>query len=184
MLVVWIIVGGLGALLMVAAFVRFVRSLTPLRRIDGLPATPLERLGWIGMWITIAVGIGIGVLVAVRGATGFYEDGTSRGIFTVLLLLGVAVWAGAWRLFSRPAGSAVIDERDRDVLARSLSVESVVVIVSLVTWTITLTEVFRDEGAVPIGYLQLIFWSTFVAGAFGRSLGIVLGYRREPMVDA
>lgn len=184
MQMVWIIVGGLGALLVVGLFVRFVQGLRPLRRIEELPATPLERLGWIGVWVTLAIGVGIGVLVALRGAAGFYEDGTSRGIFTILLLLGVVAWAVAWRVLSRPAGSAVVDERDREVLARSFSVETLVVILSLVAWTISLTEVFRDEGAVPIGYLQLIFWSTFVAGAFGRSLGIVLGYRREPLVDA
>ena len=78
----------------------------------------------------------------------------------------------------------MIDERDREILARSFSVESMLVILSLAAWTVILTEVFWDEGAVPLGYLQLIFWSTFILGAFGRSLGIVLGYRREPLVDA
>lgn len=54
----------------------------------------------------------------------------------------------------------------------------------LLTWTIALTEVFSDDGVMPIAYLQLIFWSTFVGGAFGRSLGIVMGYRRGIAVDA
>jgi hypothetical protein len=63
-------------------------------------------------------------------------------------------------------------------------VEAVFVLLALVAWTVTLTEVFWDEGAVPIGYLQLLFWSTLIGGAFGRSLGIILGYRREITVDA
>ena len=78
----------------------------------------------------------------------------------------------------------MVDERDRAILAQSFSVESVVVLLSLVAWTVILTEVFWDEGAVPIAYLQLLFWTTFVGGALGRSLGIVLGYRREITVDA
>ena len=69
-------------------------------------------------------------------------------------------------------------------ISRSLSVESMIVLLSLVAWTVVLTEVYWDEGVAPVGYFQLIFWSTFVAGAFGRSLGIVMGYRREISVDA
>jgi hypothetical protein len=78
----------------------------------------------------------------------------------------------------------VVDERDRAILARSLSVESMIVLLSLVVWTVVLTEVYWDEGVAPVGYFQLLFWSTFVGGAFGRSLGIVMGYRREIPVDA
>jgi hypothetical protein len=77
-----------------------------------------------------------------------------------------------------------MDERDRAVLARSFSVESMVVLVSLVAWTVGLTEAFWDEGSIPVAYLQLLFWSTLVGGAMGRSLGIVLGYRRGVAVDA
>jgi hypothetical protein len=63
-------------------------------------------------------------------------------------------------------------------------VESVIVLLMLVTWTIVLTEVYSDDGVLPVAYLQLIFWSTFIGGAFGRSLGIVMGYRREIVADA
>jgi hypothetical protein len=184
MLIVWIIIGIAGIAAVMIGLFRFAATWRSDRVGEDLPTTPLERLGWIGLWVTAAVGAGMVVLVAINGATRFYENDTSRGIFTILLLVGIAVWAAAWRIVSRPRGSAVIDERDRDILARSFSVESVVVIVSLVLWTVVLTEVYWDEGAIPIGYLQLIFWSTFILGAFGRSLGIVLGYRREPMVDA
>lgn len=69
-------------------------------------------------------------------------------------------------------------------MARSFSVESMVVLVSLVAWTVGLTESFWDEGSIPISYIQLLFWTTFVGGAMGRSLGIILGYRRELTVDA
>jgi len=114
----------------------------------------------------------------------FVEDDATRGAFYVMLLGGAAVWVLAWRRLKRPAGTIVVDERDRAIQARSFTVESVLVIVSLVAWTVALTEVFWHEGAVPLGYLQLIFWSTFIAGAFGRALGVVLGYRREPSADA
>lgn len=178
----WIILGWAGA---IAALVALVRVFTKWRSVgEPLPATPLERLGRIGLLITISLGFGLLAIVAVDGAGGFYGTGTSRGVFTVVLTAGIGGWVVAWRMVRRPTGRVVIDERDRAILARSFSVESLLVILSLVAWTIGLTEIFRDEGAVPLGYIQLIFWSVFIAGAFGRSLGIVLGYRKEPMVDA
>jgi hypothetical protein len=177
----WIIVAAVGALLAAIALTRYARGLRP--QMSGLPMTPLERLGWIGLGVTATVGAGMAALVAIVGVTGFQENGAARGIFTLLMLGGIAVWGGAWYVISRRRGGAVVDERDRSILARSLSVESIVVLLSLVAWTVTLTEVFWDEGAIPLGYLQLLFWSTFIGGAFGRSLGIVLGYRREITVD-
>jgi hypothetical protein len=184
MLIMWIITGIVGAAAVMIGLFRFAAAWRPQPDRGDLPTTPLERLGWTGLWVTGAVGAGMVVLAATNGAARLYENDASRRIFTILLLVGIAVWAAVWRVVSRPQGGAVIDERDRDILARSFSVESVVVILSLVLWTVVLTEVYGDEGAVPIGYLQLIFWSTFILGAFGRSLGIVLGYRRGPMVDA
>ena len=61
----------------------------------------------------------------------------------------------------------MVGERDRGILARSLSVESMIVELSLVAWTVVLTEVYWDEGVAPVGYFRLIFWSTFGGGASG-----------------
>lgn len=181
---VWITLAVLGGLLLAGAVGRFLWSLRPQPGSGGLPPTPLERLAWFGLGITTVVGVGLAVLVALQGATGFQEDATSRGIFTTLMLVGVGGWSMAWYVTNRRSGGVVVDERDRAVLVRSLKVESVIVLLSLVAWTVALTEVFWDQGAVPIGYLQVLFWSTFIGGAFGRSLGIILGYRQDIAVDA
>lgn len=180
----WIASAALGAVAFLVGVARFVRANRPERRDERLPATPLERLGWIGIWVTASVGTGLAVIVAYVGPEGFHEDRVSRLLFWLMLMVGLGVWALAWRRLSRATGHAVVDERDRAILARSFSVESAVVIVSLVAWTVGLTEANWETGSVPLGYLQLLFWSTFILGAFGRSLGIVLGYRREPLVDA
>lgn len=182
--VVWISLAALGAILMVVAVGRFAWNLRPQPGIGGQPITPLERLGWIGLGITTVVGLGLATLIIFGGATAFHEDATSRTMFWILLVSGIGVWMASWTVIKRRSGGPVVDERDRAILARSLSVESVIVLVSLVAWTVTLTEVYWEEGAIPIAYLQLLFWSTFIGGAFGRSLGIVMGYRREITVDA
>lgn len=180
----WIGAGVLGLGVVLVGLARLVGALRPGAEMGDLPATPLERLGLVGLAVTGALGLAMVGLVLARGAEGFAQDGGTSSIFNLLMLVGVVVWVAAWRRLRAPSGSTVIDERDRGIQARSFAVESVLVIVSLVAWTVILTEVFRDEGAVPLGYLQLIFWSTFILGAFGRSLGIVLGYRQEPSIDA
>ena len=180
---VWISLAAGGGALVAVAVGRFLWNMRPQPEMSGLPTTPLERLGWIGLAITGLVGLGLAALVVFVGVTDLQENTISRGI-SILMLGGLTAWLLAWSAVKRRSGGAVVDERDRAILARSLSVESMVVLLSLVAWTVVLTEVYWDEGVAPVGYFQLLFWSTFVGGAFGRSLGIVMGYRREISVDA
>jgi hypothetical protein len=184
MATVWITLAVVGGVLVIGIVGRFLWSLRPQPEMSGVPTAPLERLGWIGVGVTLVVGIGLAVLAVSAGTDFLEENTTARGIFWLLMIIGFGVWGASWYLIKRRSGGAVVDERDRAILARSLSVESVIVLLSLVTWTIILTEMYRDEGVMPIAYLQLVFWTTFVGGAFGRSLGIVMGYRREIVVDA
>lgn len=181
---VWIWIAVIGSVLFAFGLARFFGEFRAGPDMGDLPPTALERLGRVGLAVTAALGLGMAVLVGLRGVTDFVQDGATRAAFYMMLFGAAGIWFGAWRRLRGPAGATVVDERDRAIQARSFTVESVLVIVSLVAWTVTLTEVFWQQGAVPLGYLQLIFWSTFIAGAFGRALGIVLGYRREPSVDA
>ena len=182
--VFWITLAVLGVLVAVGALGRLIWSLRPQADMGGMPPAPLERLGWIGLGATVVVGFGLAVLVLLVGTDFIDENTTARGIFWLLMILGFGVWAPPWYVIKRRSGGVVVDERDRAILARSLSVESVIVLLMLVTWTIVLTEVYSDDGVLPVAYLQLNFWSTFIGGAFGRSLGIVMGYRREIVADA
>lgn len=179
MATVWITLAVIGGVLVIGTVGRFLWNLRPQPEMSGVPTAPLERLGWIGLGVTLVIGIGLAVLVALVGTDFIDENTTARG-----MIVGFGAWGASWYLIKRRSGGAIIDERDRAILARSLSVESVIVLLLLVTWTIALTEIYRDEGVMPIAYLQLIFWTTFIGGAFGRSVGIVMGYHREIIVDA
>ena len=180
----WIVAAMVAFLAVLVGLGRFLWAMRPNLDAGDLPATPLERLGWIGLGVTGCLAVGLIALVAVGGVSGFTGEGSMSTLFNLMLLVGIVVWVFAWRRLRGPSGSTVVDERDRAIQARSFAVESVLVILSLVTWTVVLTEIFRDEGALPLGYLQLIFWSTFILGAMGRTIGIVLGYRREPSPHA
>lgn len=180
----WIGIAAIGCALTLIAVARIIAGMRPQPEMRDVPMTALETLGWVGVAVTGVLGAGLGILVAIVGVTDFQEDDTARFIFWLMLIVGIGVWAAAWAALRRRTGGVVADERDRAILARSFSVESMVVLVSLVVWTVTLTEAFWDEGAVPVAYLQLLFWTTLIGGAMGRSLGIVLGYRREIETDA
>ena len=179
----WITLASVGGLLVAVAIGRFFYGLRPSAEFRGLPATPIEKLAWLGLGASLTAGAGLGLVVLVGGTTGL-EDSASRWIFWIVLWVAISTWMIAWHRTNRRHGGAIIDERDRAILARSLSVESMVVLLSLATWTITLTEVYSQEGAIPVAYMQLLFWSTFLIAIVGRSLGIILGYRQEATPDA
>ena len=184
MTLVWMFLAGLGGLVVVAAIGRSLWRLRPQREFGGLPTTPLEKLGWVGLAVSTAIGLGLATLVALEGASFLEEEATARYIFWLLVLGGMGAWLAARHVINRGSGEPAVDERDRAVLAQSLNVGAMIVLLVLVTWTVALTEAYGDERSVPIGYIQLIFWSTYIGGAFGRSLGVVLGYHRQVAIDA
>jgi hypothetical protein len=69
-----------------------------------------------------------------------------------------------------------LDERDRLIIGKSVRTQWLAMIFSLVAWTITLTEIYRNEGQVPIAFLNLIFVSILIISTLAQSLGILLGY--------
>ena len=97
---------------------RFFWRLRPQGELDGLPATPLEKLGWIGLGITLAIGAGLSLLVAFEGVAGVFDDSTVL-IFWLLILAGVAVWFVAWRVID-PGSLPIRRVGRRRVVARRL----------------------------------------------------------------
>lgn len=172
----WIKLAVVGTVLLVWGLWKFARTFKPDAELGGIPPSPMEKLARVGALISGIVGLGLGGLIAVEGVTAFDSSPEVRAIFALLILTGVGAWFGAWFLTNRRRGGLVLDERDRSILSRSLAVESAVVLLSVLVWTVTLTEAFWNEKTVPLEYIQLLFWSTFILAVLGRSLGIILGY--------
>jgi hypothetical protein len=57
------------------------------------------------------------------------------------------------------------------------------VIFSLLAWVIVLTEVYRDEGQVPVIYLTLIIISILIISTLAQALGILIGYWKGASYD-
>jgi hypothetical protein len=128
---------------------------------------------FIGVVLTIAL---IVVLVAQGDITAFEKDPNLRLILYAALVGVPLVYLILVNLtLSKPTQ---IDERDRLVIEKSSRVQWLAVIFSLAAWTITLTEVYRSQGQIPIAFLNLIFMSILIIGTLAQSLGILLGYWR------
>ena len=127
----------------------------------------------IGLVLTIAL---IAVLVVQGDVTAFDRDPNLRLIMYAVLIGVPLVYLILVNITLRKPTQ--VDERDRLIIERSGRAQWLAVIFSLVAWTIALTEIYRDQGQVPIAFLNLIFMSTLIVSTLAQSLGILLGYWR------
>ena len=125
----------------------------------------------IGLVLTMAL---IAVFVAQGDITAFERDQNLR-LITYAVLIGVPlIYLILVNLTLRK--STQLDERDRRIIERSSWAQWLAVIFTLVVWTIALTEVYRDQGQVPIVFLKLIFTSTLIISTLAHSFGVLVGY--------
>jgi nicotinamide riboside transporter PnuC len=125
----------------------------------------------IGLVLTIAL---VAVLVARGSVTALESDLNLRLImYAVLIGIPLVYLVLVYLTLRKPTQ---FDERDRRIIERSSRAQWLAVIFTLVVWTIALTEIYRDQGQVPITFLNLIFMSTLIIGTLAQSLGILVGY--------
>ena len=136
---------------------------------------PLQKRALYSFVIGLVLTIGlIAVFVAQGDITAFERDPNLR-LITYAVLIGVPlIYLILVNLTLRK--STQLDERDRLIIERSSRAQWLAVIFTLVVWTIALTEVYRDQGQVPIAFLKLIFTSTLIISTLAHSFGILVGY--------
>ena len=125
----------------------------------------------IGLVLTIAL---VAVLVAQGSVTALESDLSLRLImYAVLIGVPLVYLILVYLTIRKPTQ---FDERDRLIIEKSSRAQWLAVIFTLVAWTIALTEIYRDQGQVPVAFLNLIFMSTLIIGTLAQSLGILVGY--------
>ncbi len=125
----------------------------------------------IGLVLTIAV---ISVFIAQGDITAFDMNQHLRLILYAAVIGVPLIYLILMNITLRKPTQ--VDERDKLVIERSGKVQWIAVIFLLVAWTIALTEIYRDQGQVPIVFLNLILPSTLIISTLAQSLGIMLGY--------
>lgn len=172
---------GLGAVagyLLVRAWPRGVAQ-TPEERAEmaSAPMPSLQKRAWWSLLIGVVTAGTIAFLLATNGAVEYWEnDGfrlTVTGIFIGGLMLYTVVLLSSVVIGKR---DGTIDERDRQILSHSPNAQSAAALLTLAAWLISLTEKFREQGAVPVVYLYWIFGSIILVNIIAQAIGILLGY--------
>jgi hypothetical protein len=127
----------------------------------------------IGLVLAIAL---IAVFIAKGDVTTFDEDPGFRLIVYALWIAAPLAYLIIVNL--TPRKPSQIDERDKLIMGKAPKTQLLAVIFSLAAWIIVLTEVYRDQGQVPVVFLTLIFISTLIVSTLAQSLGILIGYWR------
>ncbi|MFC2010087.1 hypothetical protein ACFLUL_00710 [Chloroflexota bacterium] len=137
---------------------------------------PLQKRAMYSLGIGIILATILIVVFILKDISTFNKDQGFR-------LIVYALWVGVPLAYLITMNLTLrkpeqIDERDRLIMAKAPKVQYLAVLFSLVVWTITLTEVFHDQGQVPVIYLTIIMISTLIISTIAQSAGILIGYGR------
>ncbi len=138
---------------------------------------PLQKRALYSLGIGVVLAIALIMVFILKGdVTTFDEDQGFR-------LIVYALWIGVPLAYLIIVNLTLrkpeqVDERDKLIMGRAPRVQFLAVIFSLIAWVVVLTEVFRDQGQVPVIYLTLIMISTLIISTIAQSVGILIGYWR------
>ena len=137
---------------------------------------PLQKRALYSLGIGITLAIVLIIVVILKDINTFDEDlGFRMIVYTLWVGVPLSYLIVVNLTLRKPRQ---IDERDRLIMAKAPRIQYLAVLFSLVAWTIVLTEVFRDQGQVPVIYLTLIMISTLIISTISQSAGILIGYWR------
>jgi len=136
---------------------------------------PLQKHALYSLVIGLALAIALVVVLIIEGdVTAFSGDNNLRFVMYAALVGVPLIYLIFVNLTLRKPTQ--LDERDKMIMARSSWIQYLAIIFSLAAWTIILTEVYQDQGQVPVEYLNLIFVSILIISPLAQSLGILIGY--------
>jgi len=138
---------------------------------------PLQKRAWYGLGIASIFAIALLVVFLTKGdVTTFNEDLGFRLTVYGLWIGGLVAYLIVMNLTLRKPGQ--VDERDKLIMGRAPKVQLLAVIFSLAAWSIALTEVYWDQGQIPVVFPTLILISILIVSTLAQSIGILIGYWR------
>ena len=142
---------------------------------------PLQKRAWYGLALGVVFALAIVAVFIIKGGVTAYNEDTGMRLTVSFLLVGFLALYGIVLFTTRPGRGqvkVVMDERDSAVVRRALYVQLWAVIISLVVWAIALTEIYWDQGHIPVIFPYLIIGSALIVNALAQAVGILIGYRR------
>lgn len=138
---------------------------------------PLQKRALFSLLIGLGFTIALIVVFTVKGGVAtFHEDLGFRAIVYSLWIGGLAASLLVADLTFR--GSGKFDERDKLIVEKAQKIQLLAIIFTLVAWMIGLTEVYEDQGQMPVTFAFIITMSTLIVSSLAQSIGILIGYWR------
>ncbi|MDV2989404.1 MAG: hypothetical protein P3T54_04580 [Dehalogenimonas sp.] len=136
---------------------------------------PLQKRALYSLITGIVLVVVLVVILISQGSVDAFETDLNIRLITYAIFIGIPlIYLILVDITLRK--TTQIDERDILIKERSHRIQWVATILTIVTWTIALTEIYQDQGQVPIVFLTLIFISILVITPIAQSLGILIGY--------
>lgn len=186
--IIFMVTAASGVVLLLVGMGLLIRSLLRERRakmvLDDqgkairLPLAPLQKRALLSLAIGVVMSAAIVAVFLVKGTVSLSEEKGMRLLVTALFLGGIGSYLILLLRTSGKGGSTALDERDQRILTQAPAVQVMAMLIALAAWAITLTEVYWDEGAIPIDYPYLVFLSVFIVNMLAAAFGILLGYWR------
>ena len=142
---------------------------------------PLQKRALYGLVIGVVWAIAIIVVFMVKGGVDAYTgDPAMRAILAALFVGGLIAYMAIVFIPRRKRRQmeATMDERDRAIMGRAPVVQLWAVFISLAIWAIALTEIYWDQGQIPVIFPYLTLMSLFIVNVLSQSIGILVGYWR------
>ena len=138
---------------------------------------PLQKRALYSLVIGVVFAVALVVIFIVKGDVTTFDEDLGFRLMVYALWIGVPLaYLIVMNLTLRKPEQ--VDERDRLIMERAPRFQFLAVLLSLTAWVIVLTEVYGEEGKVPVIYLTLIMISTLIIGTIAQALGILFGYWR------
>lgn len=143
---------------------------------------PLQKRAWYALALGVTLTVAIVVVFVTRGGgVAAYSEDTGMRLTVSGLFVGFMALYGIVLFATRPGRgrvNALMDERDMAVVSGAQRLQLWAVIISLVVWAIALTEVYWEQGQIPVIFPYLMFGSVLIVNMLAQAAGILLGYRR------
>ena len=142
---------------------------------------PLQKRAWYGLALGVVFALAIVAVFIIKGGVTAYSEDQGMRLIVAILFVGFLALYGIVLFATRPKRGRVkviMDERDAAVVRRALYVQLLAVILSLVVWAVALTEIYWDQGHIPVIFPYLIFGSALIVNTLAQASGILIGYWR------
>ena len=142
--------------------------------------TPQQKRAWYGLAIGVVWSLAILAVFIIKGATAYNEDAGMRALLYVLFIAGLLAYLAmsyltGWKM--RKMG-VITDERDMMILSKVPRYQMFAVLITLGVWVGALSEIYWDQGQIPVVFPYLIFYSVIIVNIVFKSAGALIAYWR------